>query len=73
MQVLPVTNISQMALLHNRIADTGSKSKRKAVDDIVTQPQSKKKTKEDVQAGKVTTRRSARAITSTNDVTMENP
>ena len=33
MQILPVVDISHMALLNNRIADMGSKGKCKAVDE----------------------------------------
>jgi hypothetical protein len=70
MQVLPVANISQMALLDNRMADMGAKGKRKAADETGAQTHAKKKAKDDVRAGKVPTRRSARATK--DDVTMEN-
>ena len=73
MQVLPVADISQMALLNNRIADVGSKGKRKAANETGTQVHAKKKAKDDSRAAKVATRKSAWAGTSTKeDVTMEN-
>ena len=73
MQVLPIVDISQMALLDNRIADVGSKGKRKAANETGTQAHAKKKAKDNSCAAKVATRKSARAGTSTKeDVTMEN-
>ena len=73
MQVLPVADISHMALFDNRIADTGSTIKRKAKDDVGSGTHGKKKAKDDTHTGKVTTRRRARESASNKeDVTMEN-
>ena len=73
MQVLPVADISQMALLDNRIGDMGSKGKRKPAYETGAGSRTKKKAKDDIRASKVATRRSAPAGLSTKeDVTMEN-
>jgi hypothetical protein len=72
MQFLPIVDISQMALLDNRIANMGSKGKHKAVDETGTETHAKKKVKDNTCMGKVPIRRSAQAGTSTKeDVTME--
>ena len=72
MQVLPVANISQIALLDNQIADAGKKEKRKAQNEPTTPSTTKRKARD--HSTKVATRstmRIPRTAPAKDDVPMQ--
>jgi hypothetical protein len=74
MQELPVANISQMALLDNRIVDGSANGKRKGPADVQCQRAKKKKGDSEVSPTKMSTRRGkkkAADTTSKDDGAME--
>lgn len=72
MQLLPVADISRIALLDNRIADSGNNQRRKAADEGRSNAHQKKAYEKarPTNGDKVATRSCTRATTAKEDVTM---